>query len=92
LPRIFLKQWFRWLVFALFMIFIIFRLAHTGGKSLVVGSVFVSMCILTTLISIVLGIFTRHRGWCAICPMGTLQEKIYKIRKSDKEQFSAEPK
>jgi polyferredoxin len=48
---------------------------------LAIGSVFVGMCILTTTISIILGIFTKHRGWCAVCPMGTLQEKIYKIRK-----------
>ena len=81
MPRIFVKQWFRWSVFALFMVFMVFRLVHTGGNLLAIGSVFVGMCILTTIISIVLGIFTKHRGWCAVCPMGTLQEKIYKMRK-----------
>jgi polyferredoxin len=44
-----------------------------------IGSVFVLMCLLTTIISIILGIRTKHRGWCTICPMGTLQEKIGKI-------------
>jgi polyferredoxin len=81
MPRILVKQWFRWLVFVLFMAFMVFRLVHTGGNLLAIGSVFVGMCILTTTISIILGIFTKHRGWCAVCPMGTLQEKIYKIRK-----------
>lgn len=92
IPQIFLKQWFRWLIFTMFLVFLVLRLVNTGGKWLVIGSVFVGMCILTTIISIILGIFTRHRGWCAICPMGTLQEKIYKIRKSNKDLFSSSPK
>jgi polyferredoxin len=46
-----------------------------------VGAVFVVMCLITTVISIILGVSTKHRGWCAICPMGFLQEKIGRIRK-----------
>ncbi|HDZ76572.1 MAG TPA: 4Fe-4S binding protein [Candidatus Omnitrophica bacterium] len=38
-----------------------------------------AMCVITTIISIVIGIVTKHRGWCMICPMGTLQEKIAKV-------------
>lgn len=44
-----------------------------------IGAVFVEMGILTTVISIILGIATKHRGWCVTCPMGTLQDKISKI-------------
>ncbi len=79
IPKIFIKQWFRWLVFVVFMIFIIFRLIHTGGNLIAIGSVFVVMCILSTIIAIVLGVATKHRAWCVICPMGTLQDKIGKI-------------
>ena len=79
LPKSFVKQWFRWLIFILFMSFIILRIIHTGGNLIAIGSVFVVMCIFTTIISIVLGVLTKHRGWCMICPMGTLQEKIGKI-------------
>ena len=79
LPRTFLKQWFRWLIFVLLMSFLIFRIVHAGGNLIAVGSVFVVMCILTTIISIILGVLTKHRGWCMICPMGMLQEKIGKI-------------
>ena len=75
-PGIFIKGWFRWLIFLLFVSFLIFRIIKTGGNPIIIGSVFVSMCILTTLISIVLGIVFKHRSWCTICPMGTLQEKI----------------
>jgi polyferredoxin len=79
LPKIFLKQWFRWLIFVLLMSFLIFRIVYAGGNLIAVGSVFVVMCILTTIISIILGVLTKHRGWCMICPMGMLQEKINKM-------------
>jgi len=78
LPRIFVKQGFRLVILILFMGFVIFRIIRTGGNPLLVGAVFVSMCVITTVISVVLAIFTKHRGWCAVCPMGFLQEKIGK--------------
>jgi ferredoxin-type protein NapH len=79
LPKSFVKEWFRWLIFALFMSFLIIRIVRTGGNLVAIGSVFVVMCVLTTIISIILGVLTKHRGWCMICPMGTLQDKIGKI-------------
>jgi len=83
LPKVMAKQWFRWIIFILFMGFVILRIVRTGGNLLMIGSVFVGMCIFTTTISIILGAFTKHRGWCVICPMGFLQEKIGKIRKQN---------
>lgn len=79
LPTIFIKQWFRWLVFVLFISFLIIRILKTGGNFIAIGSVFVITCLFTTIISIIIGIIMKHRGWCVICPMGTLQEKIGKI-------------
>ena len=79
IPRLLTKQWVRWIVVVLMMSFLIFRIVQTGGNLIAIGSVFVIMCILTTIISIVMGVTTKHRGWCTICPMGTLQEKIHKI-------------
>ncbi|MFC1804460.1 4Fe-4S binding protein [Candidatus Omnitrophota bacterium] len=81
LPKVFTKQWFRWSVFVLFIAFFILRIRGTGGSLIAIGYVFVGMCLLTTIISIILGVSTKHRGWCAVCPMGTLQEEIGKIRK-----------
>jgi polyferredoxin len=81
LPRIFTKAWFKWSVFAAFMAFLVLRIKGTGGSLIAVGAVFVSMCLMTTVISIVLAIFTKHRGWCAICPMGTLQQAIGSLNK-----------
>jgi ferredoxin-type protein NapH len=78
-PGSFTRQWLRWLVFFIFMSFLIFRIIRAGGNLIAIGSVFVVMCILTTIISVILGVSTKHRAWCMICPMGTLQEKIGKI-------------
>lgn len=79
LPRIFVKQWFRLLIFILFISFVVYRIIRTGGNLWMIGAVFVSMCLITTVISIILGIILKHRGWCAICPMGFFQEKIAKL-------------
>ncbi|MBU0633812.1 MAG: 4Fe-4S binding protein [Candidatus Omnitrophica bacterium] len=78
LPKIFSKIWFRWLIFVLFISFLIIRIIRTGGNLLAIGSVFVIMCLVTTIISIILGTIKKHRAWCMICPMGLLQETIGK--------------
>ena len=82
IPKLFTKQWFRWLIFALFMSFLIFRIVRAGGNYIAIGLVFVVMCATTTVIAIVIGAITKHRGWCMICPMGILQEKVHKINHS----------
>lgn len=81
LPRVFLKQWFRWLVFFLFIAYLIFRLIQAGGNLIAIGAVFVGMCVLTTVIAVILGMTGKHRGWCVICPMGTLQAGIARMGK-----------
>ncbi|MFA5410863.1 MAG: 4Fe-4S binding protein [Candidatus Omnitrophota bacterium] len=81
LPGTFLKEWFRWLVFILFISFLAFRIIRAGGSIIAIGAVFVGMCILTTVISMILGVIAKHRSWCAICPMGMLQDKIGKLNK-----------
>lgn len=79
LPRDFTRQWVRWLIVIAFMSFFVFRIKNAGGSFIAIGSVAVGMCMLTTAISIVLAILAKHRAWCMICPMGTLQESIHKI-------------
>ncbi len=78
-PHIFTRRWFRWGVFGLFMSVFISRMIATGGNLLAIGGIFVSMCVITSLIAIPLGIATRPRAWCAFCPMGTLQETLGKL-------------
>ena len=78
MPKVITRQWFRLTVLILFMGFVGLRIAQTGGNLALIGAVFVAMCLVTTIISIVLGLATKHRAWCMMCPMGFLQEKISK--------------
>ena len=89
-PKVFRKMWFRWIIFASLMTFLVFRILQKGGSVVAIGAIFVSMCLLTTLLSIVLALVMHARGWCIICPMGTLQEKIGKLNK--KRQTNARTK
>ena len=74
---LFLKNMaFRWIVFILLMGFMVFRLIQTEGVWAKIGFVFVTMCLVTTVIAIPLGIIFKPRTWCAFCPMGTLQGMI----------------
>ncbi len=81
LPQFFHRQWFRWLIFSIFMVLLIFRVIRTEYTLTAVGAVFTGTCILTTIIAMVLGLMTKHRAWCVICPLGTIQEKIGKAPK-----------
>jgi hypothetical protein len=83
-PRIFTKQWFRWLILAVVISLFLWRILKAGGNLIAIGIVFVTMCLITTLIAIILAIITKHRGWCVICPMGTLQEKIGQIKRQSR--------
>ncbi|MDD4955420.1 MAG: 4Fe-4S binding protein [Candidatus Omnitrophica bacterium] len=81
IPKIFLKFWFKWLFFALFMAFFVLQLILSQKTPVAIGFVFVRMCIITTIIAVILGIPLRERSWCAICPMGTLQAKIGSLKR-----------
>lgn len=75
-PRLFTKMWFRWLIFVIFMTVFALRIIKAGGNWLAIGGVFVSVCVITTIIAIIFALIMKHRGWCMICPMGTLQERL----------------
>lgn len=81
IPTLFKNQWFRWLVFVTLMGFLTVRIISVWPSGFAIGGVFVGMCVLTTIVAVILGIATRHRAWCMICPMGNLQEQIGKIKK-----------
>ena len=86
MPEFCLKKPFRWSIVIVLMGFLLIRLIQSGGNLIIIGSIFVSMCLATTIIAIVLGLYWKHRAWCMICPMGTLQEVIgKKCSKPDEE-------
>ena len=75
-PSFFKDAKFRWMVFCILISFMGLRLIQSGGAPEKIGFVFVTMCIITTVIAIPLGIIFKPRIWCVFCPMGTLQGKI----------------
>ena len=79
-PKVFSRPWFKWTVFVVLIGYLLYLIIRSGGNIFVIGSAFVSMCILTTTFAVILGTATKPRSWCMICPMGTLQETIGKIR------------
>lgn len=61
------------------MSFLAYRIVASGGSLIAVGAIFVSICLITTIIAIILALAFKSRGWCAICPMGTIQDQIGKV-------------
>lgn len=67
---------FRWGIFAALMGFMMFRVAQDVTSVAHWGRTFWTMCVVTTAIGMVLGIFFRERAWCTFCPMGTMQHAL----------------
>lgn len=63
----------RWVVFGALMAFMIFRITRNPGDWRHWGRVFWLMCAVTTGLGLVFVAFIHPRGWCSICPMGTMQ-------------------
>ncbi|MDP8252911.1 MAG: 4Fe-4S binding protein [Candidatus Kaelpia aquatica] len=79
IPKLFTKQWFRLVILFIFISIAVYCMINAGGDILAIGAVFVSICLITTVIAIIMAVITKPRAWCSICPMGTLQDKISKI-------------
>jgi polyferredoxin len=76
LPAFFRDLKFRpWVSLTLFG-FLALRGSQAPGDWQHWGRVFWEMCMITTLIGIGLGLVYRPRAWCALCPVGTLQQLI----------------
>jgi len=84
IPSLVLGKAFKWTVFFLFVTFFIVQLILAEKTLYSIGFVFVKMCLITTMVSVVLGIPIHHRAWCAFCPMGTLQSKVASFKKEKK--------
>ena len=76
IPSVFRSMWVRAPIFVALMGFMVFRILQTQGVVDKVGMVFVTMCILTTSVSILFGVAIAPRAWCSFCPMGTMQRAL----------------
>ncbi len=66
----------RWTLLVVLMGFMVFNLSRDPSNWRHWGHVFWLMCAVTTGVGLVLVALVHPRGWCTICPMGTVQNFI----------------
>jgi ferredoxin-type protein NapH len=80
LPPLLMSNGFRITFLVLLMSAFTLQIILAWGNPYRIGQVFVRMIIITTLITLVLGLIYHPRTWCRICPMGTMAHYISKWR------------
>ncbi len=75
-PALFRSSWFRWSFLTVMMSFMVFRILQNPTSVMHLGSVFWTICAITTPIGIIGGLIYHPRFWCSFCPMGTLQNAL----------------
>lgn len=76
IPALLRSSGFRWIIMAVLMGFMTWRIAQNPGEWQHWGLVFWSMCLITTAVGIPLGMIYRSRSWCSFCPVGTMASAI----------------
>ncbi|MBZ4645733.1 MAG: hypothetical protein PWR27_1189 [Petroclostridium sp.] len=79
IPKLFTSIWFRTIFLIILMSTFALQLIFAWGNAGAIGIVFVRMIIITTLLTIILGITFNQRTWCAFCPMGTMAHYVSKL-------------
>jgi polyferredoxin len=79
IPRFMKSTWFKTLFLILLMGAFAVQLTFAWGDLTEIGKVFVRMILITTVITIILGITYNHRTWCVICPMGSMAHFVTKM-------------
>ncbi len=79
IPASLRSMWVRLPIFFLLMGFMGYRIVNIIGALNTfekIGMVFVTMCLVTTAIAVLLGSYLSPRAWCSFCPMGTAQRLL----------------
>lgn len=76
IPELLKSHKFRWIIMVMLMGFMVWRIAQNPGEWQHWGTVFWSMCLITTAVGIPLGMIYRSRSWCSFCPVGTMASAI----------------
>ena len=88
IPRFLKTKSFRIVFFILLMSLFAVQLVVAWGDLKAVGGVFVRMILVTTAITIMLGLFYKPRTWCHFCPMGTMAHYVSKgLPKHEKSSY-----
>jgi polyferredoxin len=75
-PELLRSSGFRWIIMAVLMGFMSWRIAQNPGEWRHWGTVFWSMCLITTAVGVPLGMRYRSRSWCSFCPVGTMAAAV----------------
>lgn len=76
LPKFALSPGFRKALCGFMMLCVVGNLARNGAGMAGAGRVFWYLCLVSLSGGIVLGYFFKPRAWCAVCPLGTLQDTV----------------
>jgi ferredoxin-type protein NapH len=79
-PAFFRSSWFRLTFLTLLLGAFTVQIILAWGNPPAIGRVFVRMIIVTTLVTLALGLIYQPRTWCHFCPMGTLAHYVTKWR------------
>lgn len=80
IPKILKNTFFRILVLVLIVILFFNGLNQPHSSLTCLGSIFIKMIAITTIVQIVLAIFIHPYVWCAICPVGTISYFITRAK------------
>jgi polyferredoxin len=78
-PKFIKTKWFRNSFLVLLMSSFVIQIAFVWGNLMAMGKVFVTMILITTLLTVILGVIYNKRTWCSICPMGNLSHYVAKV-------------
>jgi len=91
IPPLLSSKYFRLVVVIVFMTVFTLRTRAAFVSSVTTadvlnkwGFVFVTLCLVTTVIAVIVGVLFSPRAWCTFCPMGTIQKAIYSLNKGNK--------
>lgn len=78
-PRYLRSLWVRVPLLVAMMGGMVYTLATMEITVASLGGVFVRLCVITTIGAILMAIVTQRRAWCAVCPMGTMQNQLSRV-------------
>lgn len=81
IPKMFKEEWFKVIFLVLLMGAFAVQLVLFWGDAVAIGSVFIRMIIITTLLAVILGITYNQRTWCVICPMGNMASYVSRLER-----------
>lgn len=80
LPQFVTTSWFRVTFLTAMLSAFTIQLALNWGHPAAIGIIFWRMVLITTLLTIFLGLYYPARTWCRVCPMGTLASYVANLK------------